>query len=55
MTISRGAYCILFQSVLKVKTFLKIFCRENCVNIGIVAVVGGSHEFVVNNVEGEKI
>jgi hypothetical protein len=39
ITISRGAYYILFQSVLKVKTFLKIFCRENCVNIGMVAVV----------------
>jgi hypothetical protein len=34
MNISRGAYNILFFSVyLKVKTFLKIFCREDVVAI----------------------
>jgi hypothetical protein len=32
MNISRGAYNILFL-VSVVKTFLKIFCREDCVNI----------------------
>jgi hypothetical protein len=37
MIISRDAYNILFFSVyLKVKTFLKIFCREDCVNIWLL-------------------
>jgi hypothetical protein len=55
MNISRGAYNILFFSActLKVKIFLKIFCRENCVNIWLLYF--GSNEFVVNNVEGEII
>jgi hypothetical protein len=35
--ISHGSYNILFFSVyLKVKTFLKIFYREDCVNIWLL-------------------
>jgi hypothetical protein len=40
MNISRGAYNILFLSLyLKVKILLKIFSREDCVNMWLLSFV----------------